>query len=728
MKISTLKEIASTVLLALGVKAFEEKDGKKYLTEDQKKNLKELYGEKFADSFERAVLSDFKECSKAEAESEDIDGLKAELDLSNKTLASLQSKMDVFSNEKAAESTKASEQIKAMQELHAKEKAELEAKIRAQVTMINQLKDEPESDVSSISIDKKAMDVTNEKYLLGVQQAYMCLEGRPYNQRARAVLMGRAGIHIGSPKAQSTDYTSLKNDLGDFYRVRAQDRIQSLVPEVVNLETIFPLESGYQDQAVLVNMFMSEFSQSDNTDSNFDDVVKGTYKFEPEIIKMHDVMFNHKFKHLKELEKSWIGYLNKEGSSTMKMSFIEYILVETIKVLVNEQQIRRIKGVRVEPTKGQPSPFINAADGLLKFIKRQIGLFKIRPFAMGEWTDSTISNYVYQMAGMIPSEWRDTGRVVCYMAPETLTRYHKNNETLYGGNTDYKGEEMYVKEYTNIKIIPVPNMGPSKRIIFTIDGNIRLFEDRPGEMFDINIEQQDWTLKVWSNWKEGVWAYMVGKKYASLAAMPDDYSTQLIWCNDVDEPADYYVKMHADDTTPSVSEHTSIVSVANTKATAITDIDDLAVGKEVRIKCGSATNAVTIAKSGNFSLISAAWMPEVGDIIYLVKRADGKFIEIKRETIADTAIAIAANDATPDVSAGTVFVTNTNAASTAITNLDNATIGVVYTIHGAGSATASTIANSGNFVLTAAMTLSAGKFIKLVAVSGGKFAEISRSE
>ena len=101
----------------------------------------------------------------------------------------------------------------------------------------------------------------------------------------------------------------------------------------------------------------------------------------------------------------------------------------------------------------------------------------------------------------------------------------------------------------------------------------------------------------------------------------------------------------------------------------------------------------------------------------MVKRADGKFIEIKRETIADTAIAIAADDATPDVSGGTVFVTNANTGATAITNLDNATVGVIYTLHGAGTTNASTIANSGNFVLTAAMTLSAGRFIKFIALS-----------
>lgn len=186
--------------------------------------------------------------------------------------------------------------------------------------------------------------------------------------------------------------------------------------------------------------------------------------------------------------------------------------------------------------------------------------------------------------------------------------------------------------------------------------------------------------------------------------------------------------MTANDTTPSVALHTSIESVANSAATAITNIDDAAVGQLVRIKCGSATNAITIAASGNFSLLTAAWNPEVGDILELKKRSDGKFIEIARITASSNAIAIAADDASPDVAAGDTFITNANTAATAITTFDNAITGRVYTIFGNGSTNASTIANAGNFVLTAAMTLSAGTWIKLEkSAVNGKFYEISRS-
>jgi hypothetical protein len=100
---------------------------------------------------------------------------------------------------------------------------------------------------------------------------------------------------------------------------------------------------------------------------------------------------------------------------------------------------------------------------------------------------------------------------------------------------------------------------------------------------------------------------------------------------------------------------------------------------------------------------------------------------MKRENITSSAIAIAADDATPDVAAGDKFITVANSVATAITALDNSVTGKVYTLYGGSSTNASTIANSGNFVLTAAMTLSAGTWIKLEKSANGKINEIERN-
>ena len=135
---------------------------------------------------------------------------------------------------------------------------------------------------------------------------------------------------------------------------------------------------------------------------------------------------------------------------------------------------------------------------------------------------------------------------------------------------------------------------------------------------------------------------------------------------------------------------------------------------------------VKIEKSGNFELISEAWQPGKGDVIKLMKRADGKYIEIGRENASSDALQFAPDETEPSLLDGEVFVTGENTKATAITNFTDAEVGVVYTIYGSGSEYASTIAAGGNFVLTEAMTLSGGKFIKLAKAADGKFYEVAR--
>lgn len=87
---------------------------------------------------------------------------------------------------------------------------------------------------------------------------------------------------------------------------------------------------------------------------------------------------------------------------------------------------------------------------------------------------------------------------------------------------------------------------------------------------------------------------------------------------------------------------------------------------------------------------------------------------------------IAADDATPDVSVGTQFITSANTVATAITDLDNPVVGSTITILGGSDADSSTIADGGNFSLTAAMTLSLGSFITLFVRDDDDYVELSR--
>jgi len=706
------------VLSMAKIQAFAEEGGKKILTADQKAKLTSEYGAEFVEQFSQELANDFKDVHPA-PKSEGSEGTVVP-EAATK-LADAQAEVQRISEEL--------EQLKADKTALEGDKVKMQTKLDEKQRLVDALSNLPEADATEAVkiVGSPNVDVMNDKFLFGIQNQYMAIDSsRPYNKRAYAAVMASRGVNIPTVEASAGDYSALKTDLGEYYRTRKQDQIISFVKNLPSLDSIFPKESGYQDQTVLVNLFMTEFSQPYRLGQKFADMVKGTYTLEPEILKMYDGNVTHVFEDMKELERMWIAYLVKnDGSDAIKMGFVVYLLAEVAKQVISEQNFRVLRGEYKQPALNAPGKAIDISNGVLKFIKDKIAAFQIKAFELGEWTPANLVEYVFNGTMMIPEEIRNMPGFKCYMSTDAKILYDKNYEAKYGINSDYSGPVDKVKFIKNIDVIGVPNMGVSKRIWWTLDGNIRRFELKPNEMLDFKLEQQDWIVKVWSFWKEGVQAIMVGKQYASAAEQT--YDQQMIFCNDVDLPADYFVAMTADDTTPSVTGHSSLVSVANTAATAITNIDNATVGKEIRIKCGNATNAITIAKSGNFSLISAAWSPAVGDVIVLKKRSDGKFLEMARFDQTSGIFAFDADDATPDVSLGDTFITNANAHATAITTLDNAIYGRVYTIYGAGSTYASTIANAGNFVLTAAMTLEAGTFIKLQqSSSDDKFYEIER--
>lgn len=721
------------ILGILGLTAFNKVNGKDDLTETDCAKLKE-YG--FSDMF----LTDFKayiQNPQPSAESNSDETSRAAV------VAAVLGQVTTQHQKATAELTDLKAQVAKDKAAHAAAIASKEQEIKTLNEKIQTLSALPENDpgkgAGHSAAPATAFNIDDTQQLGGLPGEFFALN-RPYNLRAKAALLANEGKMLAVAVPNSVDYKTLQDDLGAFYRTRWSDRLQSFLVELPTITKIFPTESGHQDLETLVNLWLGEFSQADSSaNSEFDKVTKGSYEFGTETLRMYGVMFVHKFKSLKDLEKSWIGYLNREGSNPVKLSFIEYLLVETAKKLHNEREQRYINGVRKDPNPDVPGRAMEAADGIYEYLRKRVEghtdftpnggttgktVYQIKPFNLPRITAGNIGEVFYQGTSMIPSVFLDTGKICLFIPSWMLPLYHKYNEARYGQNVDYKAGITYVKEFPAVKIVTLPNADNHHRIFWTIDGNIRTFDHVAGEMLRFTLEQQDWTVKVWSNWKESIQAEVVGYKYTDPLAM--DGSRQLIWCNDYDRPDTYFIEA-APDANPSALLHSSIVTVANSKQFEITDIADAQVGRLISLKCGvDGDSGVTIKKDGKFSLLTAVWTPNKGDVITLMKRADGKFIEISRTTAAADSYQFDANATTPSLKGATVFVVGENTAATAITNLTEGVAGTLYTIHGAGSTYASTIADGGNFVLTKAITLKAGTFIKLVMGADKKFYEVAR--
>jgi hypothetical protein len=232
-----MKKVWVTILAFLGVAAFAtDTSGKKNLTDGQKEQIKSTFGDEFLSKLESSF-----------AEEESQTHLASELEDARQRLATAEQNLTVAQQ---ANST-SQETITALQ-----------GKVTTLQETVNTLSQQAENDPKPTRIPNGAIawDDACAEYLGGVNQNYMKIDAtRPYNMRAFASLAKRRGQMVMFPEASSFDYTSLKADLGDYYRIRKQDALQSFLMKLPSLESIFPLESGYQDEAALVNIFMGEF-------------------------------------------------------------------------------------------------------------------------------------------------------------------------------------------------------------------------------------------------------------------------------------------------------------------------------------------------------------------------------------------------------------------------------------------------------------------------------------
>lgn len=535
--------------------------------------------------------------------------------------------------------------------------------------------------------------------------------GRPWNMRA-----------IGMPVVEgssSIDLDRVIEDLGNYSRQR-RDEIITFMRDNNIVNKLFPFISGINDEVVFNNLFLGEFTQA------YQDgwTPKGRFRFEPEIVKMFRIKIDHEFTSLKAMELTWLSDLNKEGSNAYKMSFVGFLINEMLMKAAKEDSIAAINGVFQEPTTGVAGSYLSKMDGLRKYLRIKALERKIIECKVGEWNETNILDWERALVEQIPEEWRDAPNLALYASTRYMEIRYNRKKVLEGGMVNYEPEKSTIDNHENIRLIAIPYMGDSKRVFITPIGNIRQLEFIPREETFLEIEKTKRYINVFCDYKRGIQALAVGRKWKDDET--PDMEHQMIWMNNVDLPTTTFVKMKPDDATPSALEHTSMESVDNASPLAITDIKDVPVGGTVTLRCGSDANAPTIAKSGKFAHLTAAWSPSKGDTITLFRRGTSDWIDLGRTTVSTTAIAFTADDDTPSVAGGTEFVTVANTVATAITTLDDAVVGRYYTLYGGSNTNSSTIANAGSFDLTAAMTLSEGSFLKLFCRAASDFVEIER--
>lgn len=432
----------------------------------------------------------------------------------------------------------------------------------------------------------------------------------------------------------ATDYsqvTGMKG--GDQYLIRRQDAIIARVLSIRQLTQYFPVRYGIQDRDVIFNAFFGEVSQA----YQVGEVYKGDMEIEPEMGYVDDAMIKMKFGPMKELERMYIGYLNREGSDPIKWSMIEYAIMGSLENAQREQNMRRMRGLYVKPETGVAGSYLNAGTGVLYTLIRlhhEHKLLLTDNVAYRTYDDAnmleTVQEFYKEILAKV-SEDMSLDQHVMYLNENHKQWWIQNVREAYGQQQDFTGPNSYLNiipdSSTNMRIIWLPYLGQLPFMMMQVPGNIQFLENLPGEMLAMQTEMQMEMVRGWSTWKEGCSPAFVGRNFSSADKLKEnDYLWQQIFLN---KPS---VTLEADATTADASKGFWFIS-ADTGEKKLTAINNAKKGVAYIVEYGNKTNVTGIDKAGSFESISEAWTPTaVGDYIMVMLNSQNKFIELERCT------------------------------------------------------------------------------------------------
>ena len=462
-----------------------------------------------------------------------------------------------------------------------------------------------------------------------------------FNERTETRQIGLLDYNAIIRGESYVDYSRMNTKLGE-YIVRRMDAIIAYLRTLEGVGGIFPVVSNVQNKMTAPTAFFEELSQSYKAGRIF----KGAVNFDGEMYHVDDIMFKFIFDDPKQLEKEYIGYLNREGSNPMKWTLFEWCIVHFGTLLFNEQQTRRVVGVAVPRQGDFPQPANFAADGILRAIQRTEEELKVLPFFDFKHYDrSTILTYFETFYEEVQSLLPNMNGLRLYANKKHQTWYLKAYRAKYALDNDFTGTKQNLLDLSPENIIWVPNMSMVDfKIWITAHGNVENYEDKPNEMYALYYQQDIEQLMMISWWKEGSGVLAPGVQFRTLADLKAS-GRQMQWLF-TNYPV---VVLDPDATTIDGSLGYEIQTVANTAATAIIDIENASVNRVYKIICGDPTNATQIAKAGNFSEIESAWVPTAeGDYIKVYAELQtttitiggkpkvtvvptGKFLELERK-------------------------------------------------------------------------------------------------
>ena len=430
------------------------------------------------------------------------------------------------------------------------------------------------------------------------------------------------------------DYADPTNKLGEHI-VRRTDAILAYFKTLPTVTGIFPVRSNVQNKEAAVSAIIGELSQGYRKGRIF----KGGMQFSAGTYKVDDLMFKFNFEDLVDLEKQYIGYLNKDHSAIIKWTFIEWVMVHYGEQLVKEQNERRVIGVRVPQQQVVANPGNLAGDGALRAIVRAVRENRVMPFSeIGAYDKETMLDTVEAFADRVQEVAGSTENLKIFINAKHKRWYIRAYRQKYGQDADFNGSHATLADLDPSLIVWVPNMRLNDYLLWAAEpGNVELLEDKPGEMLAFEFTPEFEGVLVKSRWKEGAHVEKAGAPFKTQAELKaSGFKYQFIY---VSNPA-------SELTLAATIDVAANTLFAFTGDTAVTTVNGAADDRVITLVAKAAGDE--LKKSGAFSKIESVftagaagdWIdlyPELEDttttvdgVAVKVTTPTGKWLELDR--------------------------------------------------------------------------------------------------
>lgn len=485
-------KVMSVVLSFLGISAFaKDESGKSILLDAQREQLKQKYGEKFLESFEK----DLKEFEK--------DGNPAESAVTAEVRASLEAERD----ENARLLAEARTKLKNLE----KEKAQFEAAIKekdAQIAKMGKVEEPANGQTVQAQSGQNMPKFKPDMSMM-------------HNQYLDAAFKGAA--YSGN---DTIDTTELQKEFGKYVSSERLQILQDLLGKTESIQymsTIVTDKTEVRAVQSAIDSVLQAFVPKWTP--------KGKSEFTPLTIKNYKCKINVPITP-SDIMEDILGYLYDENLDPKDMPVVKYIIYQLIiPKLDEEREIALAVGKYKENTAtndGDPAGEANEVmDGYVTQLKalKESNNEKVTWLLDGETlTDETLIAQIDKAVNQVKTLYKRKTMYI-HADPDLVTRYSKAYREKYPWLKNEDGEKVKV-DFSNFTFAPLEGMRGTGVFFITPKENFKHLQSKNPQNTKIRMETYHYDVHVMAEWWEGVGFWLAEAIFAYIPPTEDAESSQ----------------------------------------------------------------------------------------------------------------------------------------------------------------------------------------------------------